>query len=211
MPEENLVPPAWLTPERFRRLSTAASLRQLDVSLVAENISDPHNISAMMRSAEAFGIQHVEVIGQPDEFRGHPKTSSSAREWLTIGHPAGVAECFTQLRSRSQKIYVTRLDSVAKSFFDVDWTQPCAIVMGNEHSGVSDAAVELADESVYIPMAGLVQSFNVSVATAIILAELYRQRAKAGLYDGEMRENNNHLLDTWLAKEAENRGEIWPQ
>ncbi len=206
MPTDHLVPPTWLTPERWQRLLIAASFRQLDVSLVAENIIDPHNISAMMRSAEAFGIQNLEVIGQSEEFRGHPKTSSSAREWLTINISKSTEECLSRLRSEGKRIFATRLDPTAISIYSVDWTQPCAILLGNEHAGVSDQAAALADETVYIPMVGLVQSFNVSVASAIVLAELYRQRFQAGLYDGEMRENRKELLFQWLAREAEKRG-----
>lgn len=197
--------PQWLTQERYRRLVEVSARRQTDVSVVAENLTDPHNISALMRSADAFGIQTVDVIGQPEEFQGHPKTSSSAREWLTIRNHPTIQSCFQKLRSEGKRVYATRLDPQAKSIFAIDWTVPCAIVMGNEHSGVSEAAARLADEAVYIPMVGMVQSLNVSVATAVILAELFRQRLAAGLYGSEMREKQQALLQDWLERETAKR------
>lgn len=195
--------PAFMTDERWKRLNDVASRRQLDVSVVCENIHDSHNVSAILRSADAFGIGTVDVIGGSKEFSGHPKTSSSARLWVDVRHHETVQECFARLRSEEKKIYVTRLEPHAKQLFEIDWTKPSAIVLGNEHSGVSDAAASEADEMIYIPMVGMVQSLNVSVAAAVCLAELFRQRSAGGFYNPLLSNARQQLLNRWISRETE--------
>lgn len=185
-----------LTPQRLERLRQVASQRQLDISVVCENITDPHNVSAIMRSCDAFGIQTLDVIGGSEEFTGHKKTSSSAKKWVTVRSHTDVKSCFDMLRQEGKNIYVTRLDPQAQSFWNVDWTQPCAVVLGNEHAGVSDEALQRADGSIYIPMKGMVQSLNVSVAAAIVLAEISRQRGKPAATL-----ENEELFNEWLSRE----------
>lgn len=185
-----------LTSQRLERLRQVASQRQLDISVVCENITDPHNVSAIMRSCDAFGIQTLDVIGGSEEFTGHKKTSSSAKKWVTVRSHADVKSCFDMLRQEGKNIYVTRLDPQAESFWSIDWTQPCAIVLGNEHAGVSDEALQRADGSIYIPMKGMVQSLNVSVAAAIVLAEISRQRGKQAATL-----ENEELFNEWLSRE----------
>lgn len=196
----------FLSPERRQRLSEVASRRQLDVTVVSENIHDLHNVSAIMRTADAFGVGTIDVIGQSEGFLGHPKTSSSARLWVEVRTHDSTPDCFSRLKEDKKRIFVTRLDPQARSIFEVDWTKPCAIVLGNEHSGVSDKAAALGDESIFIPMAGMVQSFNVSVAAAIILTELYRQRSVAGMYQPDLTPQRQALLAFWLDREAQRHG-----
>lgn len=196
---------SFLTPERATRLWEVAARRQLDVSVLCENLHDPHNISAIMRTAEGFGIPIIDVIGKGSEFSGHPKTSSSAKEWIQIRNHETVREAVDQVRSEGKKLVVTALQKDAQSIFETDFTQPCAIVMGNEHAGASEEIIALADEIIYIPMVGMVQSLNVSVATAVVLTELFRQRKMAGMYDNEMDEEKRKTYEQWVAREAEKR------
>lgn len=193
----------FLTPERQARLQSVASQRQLDVSVVCENVDDPHNISAIIRSCDGFGIQQVEVVGESTRFRAHAKSSASAREWVDVRPWTSLEECFAQLHEEGKTIYVSQLDPAAKNIYEIDWTQPCALVLGNEHAGVTEEIARLGDQTVYIPMSGMVQSFNVSVAGAIMLSELSRQRHEAGLYEPWRSPQQEELLHRWLERELE--------
>lgn len=204
MDAHDLNPEAFLTPERLARLQSVAGTRQMDVSLVCESIHDPHNISAILRSCDAFGVPRVELIGQSEQFRGHAKSSSGARDWVELRAWEDTAECFAQLHEEEKTIYVSVLNPEAVDFYSLDLTKPCAIVLGNEHAGVSEEAVRLGDQTVYIPMTGMVQSLNVSVAGAVMLSELFRQRTQAGMYEPMTNHHQGELYERWLEREMEN-------
>ncbi len=193
----------FLTPERLERLRSVAMTRQMDVSLVCESVHDPHNVSALLRSCDAFGVPRVELIGQSEKFRGHAKSSSSANEWVDLRSWESTAECFASLHEEGKKVYVSVLQPDAVDFYSLDLTEPCAIVLGNEHAGVSEEALALADQAVYIPMTGMVQSLNVSVAGAVMLSELFRQRREAQMYEPALSNAREVLLDRWLEREME--------
>jgi tRNA (guanosine-2'-O-)-methyltransferase len=204
MDAQDIKPETFLTPERLARLQAVAGTRQMDVSLVCESVHDPHNVSAILRSCDAFGVPRVELIGQSEQFRGHAKSSASARDWVELRTWEDTAECFAQLHEEEKTIYVSVLNPEAVDFYSLDLTKPCAIVLGNEHSGASEEAVRLGDQAVYIPMTGMVQSLNVSVAGAVMLSELFRQRTEAGMYEPMMNHHQEELYERWLEREMEN-------
>jgi tRNA (guanosine-2'-O-)-methyltransferase len=142
-----------------------------------ENIHDPHNVSAMLRSCDAAGVWEAQLLYNRDEFpKIGKKSSASAGKWVGRRKFQSVEECYAKLRSEGFRIYATRLDEKARSLYDFDLTQKTALVFGNEHRGVSDEAAEQADALLQIPMFGMIQSLNVSVACAITLYEALRQR-----------------------------------
>ena len=168
---------------RKNKISTVLSYRQPDMTIVMENIHDSHNVSAMLRSADAVGIYQVQLMYTTTTFpKIGKKSSSSANKWVERRRFASVAECYDQLRSEGFTIYATRLDANAKTLYEYDFTKKTAFVFGNEHAGVSDEAAELADATLMIPMMGMIQSLNVSVACAVTLYEALRQRTLAGNY-----------------------------
>lgn len=173
-----------MTPERIERLNNVLTKRQPGLTVVLENVSDPHNISAVMRTCDAVGIQDIYILNSTiaAHEKWSAKTSSSAAKWLTIHQYTDVKECFEKVRKNFDKIYTTHLSSDAVGLYDLNLTGKTALVFGNEHSGVSDEIISLADGNFIIPQVGIIKSLNISVACAVSLYEAYRQKVKAGHY-----------------------------
>ncbi|KAJ0243559.1 tRNA/rRNA methyltransferase [Hirschfeldia incana] len=154
--------------DRFRRV---VENRSFSVCLVVEGLSDIGNISAAFRSADALGIQSVHVVASDSfkRYRNNRHVSMGAEKWLDIELWDTPKECFNVLKSRGYRIATTHLGMDTVSIYDMDWSQPTAIVVGNEGSGISEEALELSDLYCSIPMNGMVDSFNVSVAAGIVM------------------------------------------
>jgi len=168
---------------RMARLENVLRHRQPDLTVVIENVHDPHNVSAMLRSCDAAGVMRVQLVYTVEEFpKVGKKSSASAAKWVERRSFKSISECYATLRQEGFHIYATRLDTAAKSIYNVDLAKNVAIVFGNEHRGVSDEAAKLADGMIQIPMFGMIQSLNVSVACSIILYEALRQRLERGQY-----------------------------
>jgi tRNA (guanosine-2'-O-)-methyltransferase len=174
-----------MTPERFKRLTAVLNKRQPDLTVVLENVFDPHNISAVMRTCDAVGIQDIYILNNkiPPHKKWGAKSSSSAAKWLTIHQFTNADECFAELRKKYKKIYATHLSSDAVSLHELNLTEPVALLFGNEHSGVSEEIVAMADGNFIIPQVGIIKSLNISVACAVTLYEAFRQKTNAGHYD----------------------------
>jgi tRNA (guanosine-2'-O-)-methyltransferase len=174
-----------MTPERYDRLTSVLNKRQPDLTVVLENVFDPHNISAVMRTADAVGMQDIFILNNkiPPHRKWGAKSSSSAAKWLTVHQYTDAAECFAELRKRYKKIYTTHLSSDAVGLHQLNLTEPVALVFGNEHSGVSEDIIAMADGNFIIPQVGIIKSLNISVACAVTLYEAYRQKNNAGHYD----------------------------
>jgi len=190
-----------MTPERRTKLESVLSKRQNDITIVLENVFDPHNVSAVMRTCDAVGLQELYVLNTkiPRHKKWGPKSSSSAAKWLTIHQFENADECFSALRKKYSTILTTHLSSNALNLYDIDLAQPVALVFGNEHSGVSEEIRSLADGNFIIPQVGIIRSLNISVACAVTLYEAYRQKTKAGHYtktklNGEVLKE---LMDKW--------------
>ncbi len=169
------------TDHRRQRMSDVLSHRQPDLSLVLANIHDPHNVSAIYRSCDAFGVETVHLYYTDTAFPvlGR-KSSASARKWVQTRRHRDKEELREALAG--WQVLVTDCTPTSRPLRSWDFTRPTAVIMGNEHSGVAPELAELATGELYIPMFGMIQSFNVSVAAAIILAEAARQREEAGMY-----------------------------
>ncbi len=174
-----------MTPERSERLHKVLSKRQLNLTIVLENVSDPHNISAVMRTCDAVGIQEIYILNThiPRHKKWGAKSSSSAAKWLTIHQFSDVQSCFEALRKKYKKIYTTHLSSDAVDLYELNLTEDVALIFGNEHSGVSEELIGLADGNFIIPQVGIIKSLNISVACAVSLYEAYRQKNIKGHYD----------------------------
>jgi tRNA (guanosine-2'-O-)-methyltransferase len=174
-----------MTPERNERLTAVLHKRQPDLTIVLENVFDPHNISAVMRTADAVGIQDIFILNNkiPPHRKWGAKSSSSAAKWLTIHQYTNADECFAELRKRYKKIYTTHLSTDAVGLHQLNLTESVALIFGNEHSGVSDEIISMADGNFIIPQVGIIKSLNISVACAVTLYEAFRQKNNAGHYD----------------------------
>jgi tRNA (guanosine-2'-O-)-methyltransferase len=174
-----------MTPERNERLTAVLHKRQPDLTIVLENVFDPHNISAVMRTADAVGIQDIFILNNkiPPHRKWGAKSSSSAAKWLTIHQYTNADDCFAELRKRYKKIYTTHLSTDAVGLHQLNLTESVALIFGNEHSGVSDEIISKADGNFIIPQVGIIKSLNISVACAVTLYEAFRQKSNAGHYD----------------------------
>jgi tRNA (guanosine-2'-O-)-methyltransferase len=190
-----------MTPERFERLTAVLNKRQPDLTVVLENVFDPHNISAVMRTCDAVGIQDIYILNNkiPPHKKWGAKSSSSAAKWLTIHQFTDADECFTELRKKYKKIYATHLSNDAVSLHELDLTEPIALLFGNEHSGVSEEIIAMTDGNFIIPQVGIIKSLNISVACAVTLYEAFRQKTNAGHYDTAKLESNRlkRLQQEW--------------
>jgi tRNA (guanosine-2'-O-)-methyltransferase len=195
-----------MTPERREKLVSVLTKRQIDLTVVLENVFDPHNISAVMRTCDAVGIQEIYILNTkiPPHKKWGAKSSSSAAKWLTIHQFDKAEECFSSLRLRYSTILTTHLDKDAVGLYALDLTKSTALVFGNEHSGVSEEIIGFADGNFAIPQVGIIRSLNISVACAVTLYEAYRQKNVAGHYN---RQDLDHvlkkdLLEKWSLDEG---------
>lgn len=173
-----------MTPERIKRLTDVLDHRQHDITVVLENVFDPHNISAVMRTCDAVGIQDIYVLNTkiPRHEKWGTRSSSSAAKWLTVHEFEDTRECFVALRNKYQRIFTTHLSSDATGLYQMDLTSSTALIFGNEHGGVTEESRQLADGNFVIPQVGIIQSLNISVACAVTLYEAFRQKTLAGHY-----------------------------
>ncbi|MBK8089414.1 MAG: RNA methyltransferase [Chitinophagaceae bacterium] len=190
-----------MTPERRERLLSVLRKRQPDLTVVLENVFDPHNISAVMRTCDAVGIQEVYVLTNkiPKHKKWGARSSSSAAKWLTVHQYEDAEQCFADIRKKYEKIYTTHLSSDAVSLYDINFTGSVALVFGNEHNGVSEEIRAMADGNFLIPQMGIIQSLNISVACAVSIYEALRQKTNAGHYQQQRLNDGtfNTLLDEW--------------
>ncbi len=169
---------------RMERIARVLARRQPGLTVVMENIHDPHNVSAIFRTCDAVGVMNVGLLYTAEKFpRIGKKSSSSANKWVEQRKHRSVEECYAHLRANGFRILATRVVGEARALYDLDLTKATAFVLGNEHRGVSDEAAGLADECIRIPMFGMIESLNVSVAAGVCLYEALRQRLAAGMLD----------------------------
>lgn len=173
-----------MTNQRKQKIESVLYKRQNDLTVVLENVFDPHNISAVMRSCDAVGVQEIYVLNTkiPRHKKWGGSSSSSAAKWLTVHQFENAEVCFEALRKKYATILTTHLSSDAVSLYELNLTNSVALVFGNEHSGVSEEIRSMADSNFLIPQVGMIQSLNISVACAVTLYEAFRQKNIAGHY-----------------------------
>ena len=169
------------TERRVEKLSRAIRYTQPDLTVVLENVHDPHNVSAILRSCDAVGVRRVELLYTAESFpKIGKKGSASAYKWVERRRFKSVGECYSRLREDGFIVAASVVSEESVSLYDMDLRGKIALVFGNEHRGVTDEASAAADVKFQIPMHGMVQSLNVSVACAITLFEALRQRIRSG-------------------------------
>jgi len=191
------------TEKRLNKISSVIHSRQHSLTVVLENIHDPHNVSAIFRTCDAVGIPKISLVYNTESFpRIGKKSSASAYKWVEKEKFNSINDCYNSLKKVGFKIYASSISEGSKDLYDLDFTKKIAVVVGNEHRGVSDEAAKLADEKFLIPQFGMVQSLNVSVATAVIVYEAMRQRLKKGFYEKSELDKKTleKLIDEWCLK-----------
>lgn len=169
-------------PERLEKILALVANRQPDLTVFMENVHKPHNLAAIVRTADAIGVGEVHATFPDDvQYRGH-HTASGSKRWVKTHRHNTFSDGINAVKKQGMQILCAHFSDEAVDFRSIDYTKPTCLLVGSELVGVSNEAADIADKHVIIPMLGMVQSLNVSVATALILYEAQRQRAAAGMY-----------------------------
>lgn len=164
--------------------------RQPDLTVCLEQVHKPHNVSAIIRTADAVGVHQVHAVWPTTRMRTLVSSAAGSNSWVSVKTHPNIGDAVSHLKAQGMQILATNLSARAVDFREVDYTRPTCVLLGQEKTGITEEALALADQDIVIPMIGMVQSLNVSVASALILYEAQRQRQNAGLY-----RRDNSMLD----------------
>lgn len=198
------------TVRRTERVKRLLSLRQPDLRVVLEGVAVAHNASAVIRTCDAAGILHLDLVSPNPDLLGINKAiSTKAEKWLEVRIHRSLEACLLPLKKQGLKVAVTHLGESAVDYTEMDYSIPLAIVFGSESEGVSPEALKLADHRIRIPMLGMVQSLNLSVSVGVILFEALKQRRTLGFYEQRRLsdEQFERYLRKWLAHAGENNNQ----
>lgn len=187
-----------MSPERMEKIKSVVNRRQNDLTIVMDNVHKPQNMAAIARSCDAVGIPKIHMISNnPQHGFLNAKAASGCKKWVeTISYPS-ISDAFENLKKQGYQILAAHFSDKAIPFRKIDYTKPTAIVVGAELDGISKEAADLADEHIIIPMMGMTQSLNVSVATSLILFEAQRQREEKGFYNKDFSPDQTYPLE-WV-------------
>lgn len=171
-----------MSPERYQRIRELLRKRQTDLTVCMEEVHKPHNVSAVIRSCDAVGIHRIHAVWD-EKTRLRKGTAMGSQQWVYTDSHDTIEHAIGHLKQQKMQVLVTHLSDKAVDFREIDYTKPTAIILGQEKHGATETAIANADKEIVIPMVGMVQSLNVSVAAALILYEAQRQRQLAGMYD----------------------------
>jgi len=157
--------------------------RQPDLTVCMEGVHKNHNLAAVVRTADAVGVSDVHAIWKNEQMRVSGGSAAGSQNWIDVHNYSATEDAIAELKKQGMQVLVTNLSDSAVDFREIDYTKPTAIILGQEKFGASEKALELADQDIIIPMVGMVQSLNVSVACSVVLYEAQRQRQAAGLYN----------------------------
>lgn len=189
---------------RKARMRGIIERRQLDLAVVIEDLVDPHNTAAIYRSAEAFGASQVHLVYDRAQWPGlNPAVTAHTHRWVNTERWYDPEICAKSLRKRGMAVYAAALTDDAVDYRDIDWTKPCAVVLGQERRGISEPMLEHSSGRVIVPMAGFAQSLNVSVCAGVILSEALRQRRAAGLCEARWDGEREKLFRQWVSREED--------
>ncbi|WGY48125.1 MULTISPECIES: tRNA (guanosine(18)-2'-O)-methyltransferase TrmH [unclassified Vibrio] len=205
--------------ERYSRIQQVLKARQTDLTVCLEEVHKPNNVSAVIRTADAVGLHKIHAVWPNEQMRTLGHTSAGARNWVEVETHDTTLEAIQHLKAQGMQVLVTHLSDQAVDFRSIDYTKPTAIILGSEKVGISKQALALADQDIVIPMVGMVQSLNVSVAGALILYEAQRQRQDAGMYQRDASPLPDETIQRILferghpvlAKVAKRKGLAYPQ
>lgn len=181
-----------MTQQRLATIKSCLNKRQTDLTVIMENVRKPHNLAAVARTLEAVGGLEIHAVSDRPSIRLTQMAAGGIRKWIEVKNHDSIEQGIKQLKQQGFQIIATTLAPKAKDYRDIDYTKPSAILVGEELEGISQQAVQMADEIITIPMAGMVQSLNVSVASALVLYEAYHQRKQAGMYDSRSLDDKNY-------------------
>jgi tRNA (guanosine-2'-O-)-methyltransferase len=174
--------PSNMRPERFHRLRAVLARRQPDLTVLMDRVNKAHNFSAILRSCDAVGVLEAHVVPPEGGLDVHHATSAGTKRWVAVRQHPDAASAVAHLRASGFTVWAADHRGRSRDYREVDFTRPTAVILGEELVGLSDETLQLSDDLLAIPMMGMVESLNVSVAAAIVLYEACRQREAAGMY-----------------------------
>ena len=189
-----------MTTERREKVDAVLERRQPDLTVLMDRVRKPHNFSAVIRTCDAAGIFEIHAIADPGCLPTISHTSQGAENWVRVRRHDDAERAAAAIQERELTLIAASLSANSIDFRDYDYTQPTAIALGTEYSGLSAGLLEHVEGEIVIPMLGMTRSFNVSVACAIILFEAQRQRLQAGFFDQRQLkyEDWHHARFEWL-------------
>ena len=201
---------------REQKIRNLVQNRQFDLTVILENVDDPHNIGAVLRSCDSVGIREIFGLYTRPGLQNHKlelgkRTSAGSRKWIDVYLYREVEACMEHVRRNYAQVFATHLAADAKSLYELDLAQSVALMFGNEAEGLSELALSHADGNFIIPQVGMAQSLNVSVACAVSLYEAYRQRmvlGKYGLVNQMITAQQQALLEDYFRRQ-EDAEESW--
>ena len=195
-----------LLPRRFERLKSVLNKRISDLTVLIENVEKPHNLSAIIRSCDAVGVLEAYAIFNKEKYLTFNSTAQGSQKWVQINQYKETAEAIKVLKKKGFKLFGTNLNPKSIDYRECDFNGPTAFVLGAEKWGISEVAASLVDEHIHIPMRGMVESLNVSVAASVLLFEAIRQRQVANIIpeagEGMSKETYKKKIFEWAYPEV---------
>ena len=170
-----------ILPRRFERIKNVLNCRMKNLSVLVEAVNKPHNLSAILRTCDAAGVFEANFICEKDKVKTFNSTAQGSQKWVKLNNHETINSAVSELKKKGFKLYGTTLNERSTDYRNFDYSENTCFVLGAEKWGLSDQLISKVDESIFIPMSGMVQSLNVSVAASILLFEAIRQRERKGL------------------------------
>jgi len=182
-----------MTPERLAIIKHSLDQRQPDLTVMMEGVRKPHNLAAVARTLEAVGGMDIHAVTDLRSLRLSQMSAAGVRKWIRVNKHACIEDGLSVLREQGCQVIATSLGETSRDYRELDYTRPTAVLVGEELEGISQQAIDMADEHISIPMVGMVQSLNVSVATALVLYEAFYQRQQAGMYQQRRLDDDSYM------------------
>ncbi len=170
-----------ILPRRFERIKNVLNCRMKNLTVLVEAVNKPHNLSAILRTCDAAGVFEANFISEKDKVKTFNSTAQGSQKWVKLNNHETTISAVSELKKKGFKLYGTTLNEMSTDYRNFDYSENTCFVLGAEKWGLSDQLISKVDESIFIPMSGMVQSLNVSVAASILLFEAIRQRESKSL------------------------------
>lgn len=206
-----------MTPERFLKIKDVLTKRQMDLTVIMDNIHKPHNFNAIVRTCDAVGVQDIQYIPVTKGYRQLNYYAKGSQKWVEAHKYDDFPSVADEFQGKGYQLLAAHFSDTAVDYREIDYTKPTAIVMGTELKGISDETAAIVDKHIVVPMQGMVASLNVSVASAVILFEAQNQRLAAGMYKQRSMPDERYekLLFEWsyprIARMYRERNEAYPE
>ena len=208
-----------LLPRRYERLKSVLNKRMSNLTVLIENVEKPHNLSAIIRSCDAVGVLEAYAIFNKEKFLTFNSTAQGSQKWVKINQYKETSEAIKVLKKKGFILYGTNLNPKSIDYRECNFKGPTAFLLGAEKWGISEEATSLVDEHIHIPMRGMVESLNVSVAASALLFEALRQRQVADIIpesgEGMSPEIYKEKIFEWaypeVAKWCKSEGKKYPE